>query len=157
MTTSPIYTIGHGNDTFADFLRRLQRNDIAMLYDVRRFPGSARLPHFKGTALAQALTKNRILYYFGGDTLGGFRDGGYEAYMREPDFVRGLAHLKQIAPAARTAILCAELDPRRCHRYHIAAHLVHEGTAVYHIMKDGAPLPHSRIQLTGTGDLFGEA
>lgn len=97
-----------------------------------------------------------IYTIFGGDTLGGFREGGYVAYMQEPGFAHGLAHRRQIAPAARTVILCAELDPQRCHRYHIAGRLVQEGAEVNHIMKDGASLLHSRIRLADTGDLFNE-
>jgi hypothetical protein len=50
-----IWTIGHSTRPLDDFVALLRENRIALLFDVRRFPGSRRHPQFGSEALAQAL------------------------------------------------------------------------------------------------------
>ncbi|MEO8035679.1 MAG: DUF488 domain-containing protein [Acidobacteriota bacterium] len=57
-----IWTLGHSTRDFEDFLALLQQNDIALLADVRRYPGSRRYPHFSREALAQAFPSSGIRY-----------------------------------------------------------------------------------------------
>ena len=51
---------------------------------------------------------------------------------------RGIARLRQIAAEGRTAVMCSEEDPHRCHRHHLIAQtLLGHGLAVWHIRADG--------------------
>ena len=64
MTTNScsIWTIGHSTRTTEEFIDLLRRYQIEILVDVRRFPGSRRLPHFNKSALCDALGVNGIRY-----------------------------------------------------------------------------------------------
>ena len=42
MPAQPFFTVGHSNRTLQEFIDLLQHNDIELLVDVRRLPGSAR-------------------------------------------------------------------------------------------------------------------
>ena len=91
--------------------------------DVRRFPTSKKHPHFSRENLGPALKEAGIEYVFLGEELGGYRRGGYEAYTETEGFRRGLGRLEELAVQGKTAIMCAERDPRGCHRRYIAAAL----------------------------------
>lgn len=138
-----IFTIGHGGLTFEAFLRRLQTHDIDALADVRRFPASKRHPHFSRAPLAAALKENGIAYYWLGEALGGYRTGGYEAYVKTNTFRLGCNELARLAQKQRLAFLCAELDYRGCHRRFIATYLLSQGIEVWHIDKNGNLLAHA--------------
>ncbi|WP_457590900.1 DUF488 family protein, partial [Geoglobus sp.] len=56
-----IYTIGHSNRRFDEFLRILKRFEIAVLADIRRFPGS-KFEHFRKKHLEKTLPENGIEY-----------------------------------------------------------------------------------------------
>jgi len=83
-----------------------------------------------------------LAYVWLGDLLGGMRRGGYEAYMRSPEFQRGILEVRRLAGASVTSLLCAEKDFRRCHRRFIADALVREGMKVFHIAEAGLAEPH---------------
>lgn len=126
----------------AEFLALLRAYGIAMLVDVRRHPFSARYPHFSRDALARALRRGGIRYLHLGEALGGFRPGGFEAYMATPAFAAGLRALEFTAGRAPTAIMCAERDPSQCHRRYIAMALDRRGWEVIHaIERDQAWAP----------------
>ena len=148
--TLKIYTIGHGALTFEEFLRRLQAHGIKALADVRRFPASKRHPHFTRTNLAEALNEKGIVYCWLGETLGGYRTGGYEAYVNTSTFRQGcdeLIHLAQVQPLA---FMCAELDYRGCHRRFIAAYLQKREVEILHIDKTGGLLAHTDAEARET-------
>lgn len=149
-----IYSIGHGNAAIGDFFARLQKHDIAVLCDVRRFPDSARQLHFQRQPLRQTLMKNGIRYEFLGDLLGGFRDGGYPGYMASTTFQDGFDQLVKIAGYERAAFLCAEFDPRQCHRRFIAERLQNAGFHVLHILKDGSVITQTDLAGGTTMSLF---
>ena len=145
-----IFTIGHGGLIFEAFLRRLQMYNIIALADVRRFPASKRHPHFARTHLAAALKENGITYSWLGEALGGYRTGGYEAYVKTNTFRLGCNELTRLAQKQRLAFLCAELDFRGCHRRFIAAYLLSQGIEVWHIDKNGNLLAHASAALEET-------
>jgi len=120
-----------------EFLAVLRAYSIRMLVDVRRFPASGRYPHFTREALARALRRAGIRYLHLGDDLGGFRTGGYEAYMATPAFAAGLKTLEFTAARAPTAIMCAERLPWQCHRRFIAAAMTQRGWDVVHVIEPG--------------------
>ncbi len=121
----------------AEFLTLLRAYGIRTLVDVRRFPVSGRYPHFSRDALARALRRAGVRYLHLGEDLGGFRTGGFEAYMATPAFAAGLKALEFTARRAPTAIMCAERLPWQCHRRHIGAALSQRGWAVVHAIEPG--------------------
>jgi uncharacterized protein (DUF488 family) len=143
-----IWTIGHSTRSIDDFLALLTTNGIRALADVRRFPGSRRLPHFGEEALAQSLTGVDIAYeHF--PELGGRRRArpdspntawrhpafrGYADYMMTSEFRAGVARLLDLAQSTPTVFMCAEALWWQCHRGLIADDLKVAGHEVIHIM-----------------------
>lgn len=76
----------------------------------------------------------------------GFRSAsfrGYADYMQTEEFSKALQELLDLAAKRRTAIMCAEVLPWRCHRYLVADALVVRGVHVSHIVGDEKNLIHS--------------
>lgn len=143
----PIWTIGHSTRALDAFVTLLEREHIALIADVRAFPASRRHPHFNGDALAAALNRQGIGYEHL-PQLGGRRRapadspptawrnasfGAYAVHMRGDEFHAGLQRLLALAGEQRTAIMCSEAVPWRCHRNLIADALVARGVEVLHI------------------------
>jgi uncharacterized protein (DUF488 family) len=161
-----IWTIGHSTRTFDDFLALLRSADIEALADVRRFPGSRRLPHFGREALTASLLHAGIVYEHFAD-LGGRRQArkdspntawrdpafrGYADYMMTGEFRAGIARLLDLAQEKRTAFLCAEALWWQCHRGLIADHLKAAGHDVLHILGPGKIEPHPFTSAARTVD-----
>ncbi|HEV7221347.1 MAG TPA: DUF488 domain-containing protein [Pirellulales bacterium] len=153
-----IWTIGHSNRSFDEFVELLHGESIQQLADVRRFPGSRAHPHFNLDALEAGLAQARIGYrHFG--PLGGRRsqrpadspNGGwrvdsfnrYADYMATREFAAALEDLIAFADERRTAIMCSEAVPWRCHRRLIADALIVRGWQVFDIIHRGAAKPHA--------------
>jgi uncharacterized protein (DUF488 family) len=62
--------------------------------------------------------------------------------MATEGFGAGIRRLEYAARSRRTAICCAEIDPARCHRRHIADELVSRGWRVVHILRPGETREH---------------
>lgn len=155
---SRIWTVGHSNRELAAFLRLLAEAGIAQLADVRRFPGSRRQPHFGKDALQRSLAERNIDYLHLG-ALGGRRGkpaaaspnrgwrvasfAAYADYMATEDFVRALQRLEAFATSARTAIMCSEAVPWRCHRRLIADALLVRGWEILDIIGPGRVACHT--------------
>ncbi len=142
-----VWTIGHSVRTAADFIAALRAFDIELVVDVRRFPGSRRLPHISSAALDRELAAAGIAYC-SLRTLGGRRNPaedspnngwrvaafrGYADYLDTEEFAVGLMELLMLANGLRTAVMCAEVLWWRCHRRLIADVLVWLGIRVVHI------------------------
>ncbi len=151
-----LWTIGHSTRTIDAFLALLTANGIERLADVRRFPGSRRLPHFGREALSASLESAGLGYEHLPD-LGGrrtprpdspntaWRDPSFRAYadyMASPEFNRAMAGLVAMAETARTAVMCAEALWWQCHRGLIADRLKADGHDVVHIIGAGKVQPH---------------
>lgn len=149
-----VLTVGHSSRRLGEFLDLLRAHDVELLVDVRRRPGSRRHPHFSRELLARGLSGAGIAYEWLGEELGGYRsweeigtqddgaDAGleaeglraYAAHLRTDRGAEGLARLRELAADHRTAVMCAERDPERCHRRLIADRLVVEGVRVVHLV-----------------------
>jgi uncharacterized protein (DUF488 family) len=151
-----VWTVGHSTHSAADFRALLTAHGIAVVADVRRFPGSRRLPHFAAAPLAHDLATAGV-HYQGIPALGGRRspspestnDGwrhpafrGYADYLATEAFAEGLMELLMFAHGAPTAVMCAELLWWRCHRRLIADVLVSSGIRVLHIRDREIAEPH---------------
>jgi uncharacterized protein (DUF488 family) len=130
-----IYTIGSSTRTWEEFLAVLVAYGIKALADVRAFPVSGRYPHFTREHMEAALPAAGMRYHWLGESLGGYRAGGYEAHMQSETYQAGLAELERIARACPTAFLCAERFPWKCHRRFIGETLQSRGWRVAHILE----------------------
>jgi uncharacterized protein (DUF488 family) len=146
-----LWTVGHSNVPAERFFELLAQHEIALVADVRRYPGSRRHPHFSASALATSLDRRGIGYLHLPE-LGGRRQArtdsrntawrhpafrGYADYMETPAFADGLARLRQAAANLRTAVMCAEALWWQCHRGLIADALRAAGDTVVHITSAG--------------------
>jgi uncharacterized protein (DUF488 family) len=156
MQAPPVLTIGHSTRPIDVFIGLLEQHGVALLADVRRFPGSRTQPQFKREALSAALREAGIGYEWM-EALGGRRSArpdshntrwrnasfrGYADYMETPAFAAALAHLAARADAKRSAIMCAELLWWRCHRALVSDALQAGGRAVAHIGPKGELIAH---------------
>jgi uncharacterized protein (DUF488 family) len=133
-----IYTLGTSNRTLEEFVGLLRSHGIEMVVDVRSFPTS-KFPPYKREALNQALAEKGLGYYFLGKELGGYRKGGYEAYTQTVHYLAGMELLERMASRCRSAVVCAEKLPWRCHRRFIGRSLQERGWKVLHL------IDHDRI------------
>ena len=153
-----LWTIGHSNRELSELIGLLTAQSIAQLADVRRFPGSRRHPQFGRDRLSAELGAEGIAYrHF--PQLGGRRGerladspntawrveafNAYADHMRSEEFQAALGELEALARTRRTAIMCSEAVPWRCHRRLIADALIVRGWAVEDIIGGGAPRPHA--------------
>ncbi|MCL5733419.1 MAG: DUF488 domain-containing protein [Patescibacteria group bacterium] len=143
-----VYTIGHSTRKMKEFLNMLINYGVKELVDVRTIPRSRHNPQFNEAMLKYRLKKADITYKRIKE-LGGLRHSlknsvnmgwknksfrGYADYMQTSDFESGLKNLQKIAVKKRTAIMCAEALPWRCHRSLIADALTKKKWDVFHIM-----------------------
>lgn len=100
-----IYTVGHSTRSTPELIALLRDAGITGVADVRRWPVSSRHPHFSRPALDAALAAAGIAYHHLGGPLGGYRTGGYPAYMETPEFHQGLEALERLASTVPLAVL----------------------------------------------------
>jgi len=139
-----VFTIGHSTRTWKDFLELLCVHRIKRVIDVRSIPRSRHNPQFNRETLSAKLRSARIGYVHL-RKLGGLRHArrdsqntgwrnasfrGFADYMQSPDFEAGLERLIKLAKQKRSALMCAEAVPWRCHRSLIADSLVARGIRV---------------------------
>ena len=136
MQNTLIYTLGTGLRSAEDFIEILLAYEVRAVIDVRSFPRS-RIPHFSKLSLSELLTTNGIVYHFLGKELGGFRKGGYTAYVTTKEFSHGVGMLEVISGETVSAIICSERFPWKCHRKWISRELQHRGWVVEHIIDKG--------------------
>ncbi|HEV2727296.1 MAG TPA: DUF488 domain-containing protein [Solirubrobacterales bacterium] len=151
-----IFTVGHSTHPIERFLSLLRDARIEAIADVRRFPGSRRNPQFGADALAESLGSQDIDYEPFREQLGGRRSRkdveaagasppdnsawrnasfrAYADYMSTDAFAAGLERLEALAGRRRTAFMCAESHPSRCHRRLIADALLARGWRVVHLL-----------------------
>ena len=149
--TGTVWTIGHSTRTFDEVALILQEADIELIVDVRRFPGSRRLPQFESAALHAELEELGIAYRWI-PALGGRRRAApdspntgwthpafsaYADHIDTEEFAEGLTELLVLAGGLRSAIMCAEVLWWRCHRRLIADVLVSLGVSVIHLLAPG--------------------
>jgi uncharacterized protein (DUF488 family) len=151
-----IFTIGHSTHAWEEFLAILRAHEIERLVDVRKVPRSGHNPQFNRETLATSLRSARISYVHM-PKLGGLRHArkdspnmgwrnasfrGFADYMQTPDFAAALERLIALAELKRTAIMCAEAVPWRCHRSLIADALLVRGISVADIITAKPAQPH---------------
>jgi uncharacterized protein (DUF488 family) len=143
-----ILTVGHSTRPLKDFLNLLRAHGVKRVIDVRSIPRSRHNPQFNREPLSKKLRAAGIGYVHLAK-LGGLRHArrdspntgwrnasfrGFADYMQTPEFEAGLLRLVKLAGQKRSAIMCAEAVPWRCHRSLIADALTARGIRVDDIM-----------------------
>lgn len=151
-----VFTIGHSTRTTKEFVALLIAHGVKQLVDVRSIPRSRHNPQFNETRLARSL-ENVGIRYRHVPGLGGLRHArrdsmntawrnasfrGFADYMQTPEFEEALDQLIHWAEKKRTAIMCAEAVPWRCHRSMIADALLARGLRVEEIASQERTRPH---------------
>jgi len=131
-----IFTLGTDRRSEEDFIEILHAYAIEALIDVRSVPKS-KIPTFNRHSLEGLLKNEGMAYHYLGSELGGFRKGGYIAYILTDDFLRGIDTLESIAGNRLSVIICAERFPWKCHRKWISRELHRRGWHVEHIIDKG--------------------
>jgi hypothetical protein len=145
-----IFTLGHSTLPIERFITVLKTYGIERLVDIRTMPRSRHNPQFNGTVLAKTLPAEHIDYVhikaLGGlrrahkdSPNTGWRNGGfrgYADYMQTGEFQEALAVLIEMSRKKRTAIMCAEAVPWRCHRSLVADALSVHGVPVVEIFSE---------------------
>ncbi len=152
-----IWTVGHSNHTFEKFLEILKAHRVERVIDVRRFPVSRRWPHFDAAGLGRSLPETGIDYE-GMSELGGRRKArpdsphtswrveafrGYADFMDTSEFASALARVMGLARERRSALMCAEALPWRCHRSLIADALLARGWEAFEILSEREVRPRT--------------
>ena len=166
-----IWTVGHSNRSLEDFLTILQAHRIERVIDVRRFPVSRKWPHFNASSLAQSLPASGI-NYAGAPELGGRRKArpdsphtawrveafrGYADFMDTPEFEEELQRILGLAREKRSALMCAESLPWRCHRSLLADAFLARGWDVFEILSEKEARPRklpSFARIEGTRVIY---
>lgn len=173
ITQYPVYTVGHSNHSWEEFVKLLLRHRINEVADVRSSPYSRYVTHFNHKELQQSLEDIGIGYTFLGSELGGrpadrscYDADGQVLYDRvaETDaFDDGIRQVMRQADDSRIALLCTEKDPLECHRTLLVARaLTGLNIAVEHILSNGSLENHNDamarllrlFKLSPNGDLF---
>jgi uncharacterized protein (DUF488 family) len=151
-----IYTIGHSTRPIEEFIAILESFHIELVCDIRTIPKSRRNPQFAGDALRDSLAECSIEYVHL-KALGGLRRPrkdssnsawrndsfrGYADYMQTTEFAEAVEDLIARAARKRTAIMCAEAVPWRCHRSLVGDALIVRGVAVEDITSETRAQAH---------------
>lgn len=151
-----VYTIGHSTHAIEDFVAMLHACSIERIVDVRTVPKSRHNPQFVQSSLQASLAEAGIEYRHmkslgglrkpaAGSVNAGWRNAsfrGYADYMQTPEFAEAVGTLAALASEKRTAVMCAEAVPWRCHRSLIGDALLVRDIAVTDIMSTTQTKPH---------------
>ncbi len=129
-----IYTIGHSTRSLEELVELLKKYGVETVVDIRRFPVSRKFPRFNRENMEKHFLAKGIRYIWMGDSLGGYRSGGYRKYMETKEFKNGIDKLLEIASESVTSIMCAEIVWFRCHRKFVSDELTRRNVKVIHIV-----------------------
>jgi len=153
-----VFTIGHSNLSFEQFVALLKEFGICLVADIRRYPSSRKFPHFNRQVLCELLAAENIEYLWL-EALGGRRQSGkndkslniglkspgfrnYADHMATDEFSLAVQELLSAAARVRTAVMCAEKFYWKCHRRLLSDYLVAQGVEVVHIVGAGKASDH---------------
>jgi len=123
-----IFTIGYEGATVAEFVAALTAAQVERIIDVRALPLSRR-PGFSKSALRAALEEAGIEYVHlkalgtppeGRSAARAGRHGDleriYAGQLELPEAIAQTAQMLGLAREKRSALMCMERDPAKCHR-----------------------------------------
>jgi hypothetical protein len=139
------FTIGYGDYPIDIFVYFLAKVGIDTIIDVRSYPYSKFNLYFNRDNLENSLRKNNVDYQYLGDKIGGrysnpnllFPDGtvNYQKVQETEKFKEGIdSVLSIISSGKKIALMCAEKEPERCHRFVLISRVLQKkGIHVIHI------------------------
>lgn len=153
-----LYSLGHSNRSWEEFLSLLREWNIGAAADVRRFPSSKRFPQFNQSVLSDQLHINSIQYHWF-EQLGGRREQtdpalsfntaiedpsfrSYADHMQKEEFRRAVDDLLILASLTTTVFFCAEKWYEHCHRKLLSDYLIAQNAEVIHILESNKSLIH---------------
>jgi len=151
-----VYSIGHSDLPFDEFLHRLRTAGIQILVDLRSTPLSKHAPQYNQKNLVEKLPAFGITYHHLKELGGKGRKGltrspntglskpwqAYADYMLSDEFERGLMQLTALVTIGTVAMFCAEADWKKCHRRFLADILTVRGVKVVHLTEEGLRMDH---------------
>ena len=155
-----LYSIGHSNQSFEQFLEMLQSQGINVIVDVRSVPASKYTPQFNREPLQAALNRAGIHYMWFGEEFGARRTDAldadnkvdFEKAVQTPAFLRGTERvLNGLQKGYRISLMCSEAHPLECHRFAMVSRWFFEhGVDMQHIVHDDngqtISIPHKQLQ-----------
>ena len=155
-----LYSIGHSNQSFEQFLEMLQTQGINVIVDVRSVPASKYTPQFNREPLQAALNRAGIHYMWFGEEFGARRTDAldadnkvdFEKAVQTPAFLRGTERvLNGLQKGYRISLMCSEAHPLECHRFAMVSRWFFEhGVDMQHIVHDEngqtITVPHKTLQ-----------
>ncbi|PYQ36212.1 MAG: DNA repair protein [Acidobacteria bacterium] len=130
MRRGRVWTVGHSNHPLEKFIGILKAHEIESVLDVR----NVGMPDLGGRRKPRADSPHV------GWRSDAFR--GYADYMDTEQFIGELARAMSLARASRSALMCAEAVPWRCHRSVLADAFLARGWEVFEILSEKAARPH---------------
>lgn len=161
MGTKELYTIGHSNQSFEEFMQLLEPYGINCIIDVRSVPYSKHTPQFNLDQIKVQLNKHGVLYASFGKEFGARRTDclkdtkflrkgkievkpqvNFEMGVLTEDFLHGVERLEKASSQGwHISLMCSESDPLGCHRFSFLSRYFYEkGWNVRHIVRDKASL-----------------
>ena len=143
-----IYTLGHSNYPFSEFLKRLEQHHIDTVVDIRGTPYSKYNIQYNKETLAYTLKDKGYTYIYMGKEFAAQRENhslyneeGYadfEKVVEDADFLHGIERLKKgCEKGYKIVLLGAKQDPTECHRFVLVGRaLVKYGFRVHHLLHD---------------------
>ena len=155
-----LYSIGHSNQSFEQFLEMLQAQGINVIVDVRSVPASKYTPQFNREPLQAALNRAGIHYMWFGEEFGARRTDAldadnkvdFEKAVQTPAFLRGTERvLNGLQKGYRISLMCSEAHPLECHRFAMVSRWFFDhGVDMQHIVHDEngqtITIPHKTLQ-----------
>ena len=142
-----VFTIGHSNQSGAEFVALLMKHNIERVVDVRSKPYS-QFRHFNREALTKRLGDLGIDYIHLGDRLGGHPESDefyvngrvvYERIAATRGFRLDINRVAGESEKHCLVLMCAEENPAKCHRHPLLAlAMLERGVEVLHLRRDGS-------------------
>ena len=157
MNIEKIYTVGHSNQSFDEFMQLITPYKIDCIIDVRSIPYSKYTPQFNSEQIKAQLNKHGILYAHFGKEFGARRTDcltnveikkkgnieiksqvNFEMGIFTENFLYGTERLKKALSQGRNiSLMCSEANPLECHRFSFLSRYFHEkGYDIRHIIRN---------------------
>ncbi len=151
-----VFTIGHSDHSFEQFMRLIMRHGVEELIDVRTSPYSRWATDFNREKLEMNLEDTGVGYTYLGGALGGRPRSldlydpnwiaDYELMAASTDFDEDIEQVKRIAEDRIVCLLCSERQPEDCHRTLLVVEaLASREISAQHILVTGDLVEHESL------------
>ena len=142
-----LFMIGHSNHPLELFKQMLEREKIAVLYDIRMIPFSRYVPQYNQTTFPETLESWGISYLYRsdigprveGDTPLYDKNGfNYDKALNRERIIEGLKLLvSDLKEEDNIAIMATKKEPLECHRFLVLSRVLQDmGHTIKHILPE---------------------